>query len=192
MEHLPKKIHQNGISYTLVGDYYIPDLRLPEESRPIGRWGRMHKAFLQEHRTGQYNALLLSGKLWTYLAAQNLENRMTGCKGYGIRGSDARTEIERTKEADTPGEIPGRSGLQADRRTGNKFIMRGAWLRSKETEEIIITLIMKEKKILYAYGCPSHHNTVTRLKWLTALTVDPEAKRQMLGLARKVETEVDG
>ena len=47
MEHLPKKIHQNGISYTLVGDYYIPDLELSEESRPIGRWGRMHKAFLQ-------------------------------------------------------------------------------------------------------------------------------------------------
>ena len=77
MEHLPKKIHQNGISYTLVGDYYIPDLELPEESRPIGRWGRMHKAFLQEHRPGQYNALLLSGKLWTYLA--DLTNRpLTG------------------------------------------------------------------------------------------------------------------
>ena len=60
MEHLPKKIHQNGINYTLVGDYYIPDLSLPEESCPIGRWGRMHKAFLQEHRPGQYNALLLS------------------------------------------------------------------------------------------------------------------------------------
>lgn len=71
MEHLPKKIHQNGISYTLVGDYYIPDLKLPEESRPIGRWGRMHKAFLQEHRPGQYNVLLLSGKLWTYLADLN-------------------------------------------------------------------------------------------------------------------------
>ena len=54
-----------------------------------------------------------------------------------------------------------------------------------------MTLSMKEKKILYAYGCPSHHNTVTRLKWLTALTVDPEAKRRMLGLARKVESEVD-
>ena len=38
-----------------------------------------------------------------------------------------------------------------------------------------MTLSMKEKKILYAYGCPSHHKTVTRLKWLTALTVDPEA-----------------
>lgn len=47
-------------------------------------------------------------------------------------------------------------------------------------------LNMKEKKILYAYGCPSHHNTVTRLKWLTALTVDPEAKGQMLHLTRKL------
>ena len=71
MEHLPKEIHQNGISYTLVGDYYIPDLELPKESRPIGRWGRMHKAFLQEHRPDQYSALLLSGKLWTYLADLN-------------------------------------------------------------------------------------------------------------------------
>lgn len=53
-------------------------------------------------------------------------------------------------------------------------------------------LNMKEKKILYAYACPSHHNTVTRLKWLTALTVDPEAKSQMLHLARKIETETEG
>ena len=73
MEELKKRIHDdsNGLDYVLVGDYYMPDLRLPEESRPIGRWGRMHKAFLQEHRPGQYNELLLSGKLWTYLADLN-------------------------------------------------------------------------------------------------------------------------
>ena len=73
METLKKRIHDdsNGLDYVLVGDYYIPDLKLPEESRPIGRWGRMHKAHLQEHRPGQYNALLLSGKLWTYLADLN-------------------------------------------------------------------------------------------------------------------------
>ena len=41
------------------------------KAAPIGRWGRMHKVFLQEHRPGQYNALLLSGKLWTYLADLN-------------------------------------------------------------------------------------------------------------------------
>ena len=39
--------------------------KLPEESRTIGRWGRMHQVYLQEHRPGQYNELLLSGKLWT-------------------------------------------------------------------------------------------------------------------------------
>lgn len=39
MKQLPKKTCQNGIGYTLVGDYYIPDLQLPEESRPIGIWG---------------------------------------------------------------------------------------------------------------------------------------------------------
>lgn len=46
-------------------------------------------------------------------------------------------------------------------------------------------LNMKEKKILYAYGCPSHHNTVTRLKWLIALTVDPEAKSQIVKLRQR-------
>lgn len=43
-----------------------------------------------------------------------------------------------------------------------------------------MTLSMKEKKILYAFACPSHHNTVTRLKWLTALTVDPEDKEHLI------------
>ena len=71
MEHLPKKTCQNGISYTLVGDYYIPDLQLPEENRPIGIWGRMHKAYLEQYHPAQYNALILTGKLWTYLADLN-------------------------------------------------------------------------------------------------------------------------
>ncbi|BEI75653.1 hypothetical protein Rumi1_14510 [[Ruminococcus] torques] len=60
---------------------------------------------------------------------------MTGCKGYGLRGSDATTEIERTKEADTPGEIPGRSGLQADRRTETSLSCGAHGSRSKEMEE---------------------------------------------------------
>lgn len=52
-------------------------------------------------------------------------------------------------------------------------------------------LCIREKKILYDYGCPDHHNTVTRLKWLTALAVDPEAKHRLLKLARKMETEIE-
>lgn len=44
MEKLPKRITENGIDYVLAGDYYIPALRLTEESRPIGRWGRLRKS----------------------------------------------------------------------------------------------------------------------------------------------------
>ena len=51
-------------------------------------------------------------------------------------------------------------------------------------------LSIREKKVLYDFACPNHHNTVTRLKWLTALTVDPLAKHRMLELARKMETEM--
>ena len=68
MEKLPKYMHENGIDYVLVGDYYIPMLALPEENRPIGRWGRMRRDYLKENRPGYYSSLLLTGKLWTYLA----------------------------------------------------------------------------------------------------------------------------
>mgnify|MGYP001772341760 CR=1 FL=1 len=60
-----------NINYIRVGDYFIPDLTLPEEPRPMGKWGRMHRDYLREHKPIQYNCLLLSGKLWTYLADLN-------------------------------------------------------------------------------------------------------------------------
>ena len=59
------------IQYIRVGDYHIPDLTLPEETRPIGKWGRMHQEYLKECKPIQYNCLLLSGELWTYLADLN-------------------------------------------------------------------------------------------------------------------------
>ena len=59
------------IQYIRVGDYFIPDLELPEESRPIGKWGRMHRDYLREYKPIQYNCLLLSGELWSYLADLN-------------------------------------------------------------------------------------------------------------------------
>lgn len=71
MEKLPKYTHENGIDYVLVGDYYIPMLTIPEESHPIGRWGRMRQKYLKEYRSGYYCSLLLTGKLWTYLADLN-------------------------------------------------------------------------------------------------------------------------
>ena len=73
MKELPERIHDdtNGLDYILVGDYYIPALRLTEESRPIGHWGRRGKAYLEEARPALYCSLLLSGKLWTHLADVN-------------------------------------------------------------------------------------------------------------------------
>jgi len=53
-------------------------------------------------------------------------------------------------------------------------------------------LSIEEKKILYAFGCMSHENTVYRLKWITALTVDAKVKRKMLCLARKLDKESVG
>ena len=59
------------ITYIKTGDYYIPDWKLPEEQRPIGHWGRMHRDYLKEHRPVVFNQLVLSGNLWTYLADIN-------------------------------------------------------------------------------------------------------------------------
>ena len=71
MEKLKERITENGIDYILVGDYYIPDLKLPEENRPIGRYGRLHREYLKQERPARYSSLILTGKLWTYLANLN-------------------------------------------------------------------------------------------------------------------------
>ena len=60
-----------NINYICSGDYFIPDLKLPKETRPIGKWGRMHREYLKEHYPIQYTNLVLSCKLWTYLADLN-------------------------------------------------------------------------------------------------------------------------
>lgn len=66
---------KDGLEYSLEyirsGDYFIPNLTLPEETRPMGKWGRMHREYLKEHKPIQYNCLLLSGELWTYLVDLN-------------------------------------------------------------------------------------------------------------------------
>ena len=59
------------ITYIKTGDYYTPDWKLPEEHRPIGRWGRMHRDYLKECRPVIFNQLVLSGNLWIYLADIN-------------------------------------------------------------------------------------------------------------------------
>ncbi len=71
MEKLKERITENGIDYILVGDYYIPDLKLPEENRPIGRYGRLHRDYLKQEHPARFSFLILTGKLWTYLADLN-------------------------------------------------------------------------------------------------------------------------
>lgn len=58
-----------GGTYTQVGDYLLPDLKLPqEEQQPIGVWGQRHRRYLKEHRRATYATLFTSGKLNSYLA----------------------------------------------------------------------------------------------------------------------------
>ena len=71
MSELKPRITENRIDYILVGDYYIPDLKLPKEHRPIGKYGRMHREYLREVHPARLNTLTLTGKLWTYLADLN-------------------------------------------------------------------------------------------------------------------------
>ena len=59
------------IEYTKVGDYYLPNLYYPEETRPIGLWGMLRKEYLKEHKSGTYTYLLLTARLDSYLADLN-------------------------------------------------------------------------------------------------------------------------
>lgn len=59
------------IQYIRCGDYYIPDLKLPKETRPIGKWGRMYREYLKEYHPIRFNLLALSGNFYTYFADLN-------------------------------------------------------------------------------------------------------------------------
>ncbi len=69
---LPKHYtnEKTGISYTLLGDYYLPDLVLPkqEDNGPIGKWGSLHKSYLQHHKRVFYNTLVSNLTLHSHLA----------------------------------------------------------------------------------------------------------------------------
>ncbi len=74
MSKLEPKIHdeETGLDYVLAGDYYIPAIELPEDDdRPIGKWGRMHRVYLEETNLLLLNHLILTGKLHSYLTDLN-------------------------------------------------------------------------------------------------------------------------
>ena len=68
---------ENKLTYTKVGDYYIPNLTI-KPSPPIGKYGRMRRDYLRNHRPPLYNLLILRGKLGEHCAEVNeaIENRL--------------------------------------------------------------------------------------------------------------------
>ena len=68
---------KNGMSYTLHGDYYLPDLVLNEEEPTYGKYGMLRKQFLKEHKSARYQYLLLTGKLNEHLYLVDAEAKET-------------------------------------------------------------------------------------------------------------------
>ena len=66
---------KNGLSYTLHGDYYLPDLEINEKEPTYGKYGIMRKQFLKEHRSARYQYLVLTGKLTDHLNQVDKEVR---------------------------------------------------------------------------------------------------------------------
>ena len=66
---------KNGLSYTLHGDYYLPDLEINEEEPTYGKYGIMRKQFLKEHQSARYQYLVLTGKLTDHLNQVDKEVR---------------------------------------------------------------------------------------------------------------------
>ena len=76
-KNMKKQIYdeKNGLSYTLHGDYYLPDLEINEEEPTYGKYGIMRKQFLKEHRSARYQYLVLTGKLTEHLNQVDKEVR---------------------------------------------------------------------------------------------------------------------
>ena len=98
---LEPRIHdsRNGLDYVLTDHYYFPALRLPEDKRPIGHWGRLHKEYLKTYRPLLYNELLLSGRLQTILADLN-EQAAERCRLIVQQMAQAEGITEELKAAD--------------------------------------------------------------------------------------------
>ncbi len=117
----------SDIRYQRNGDYYIPDLRMPAENRPIGRWGRLHRDYLREHRPILHTELVLSCRLWTYLADLN---------------EHAQTRLERIVE-----QMKSAEGITEDLKAADPMTWVGAMNSiCNRAEEIIL------RELIYGEG----------------------------------------
>ena len=64
---MKEKIIENGIEYVKIGDYYIPNLKAPEGTYNIGRYGKLHSIFIKENRPAFYSMKMLNGTWLAYL-----------------------------------------------------------------------------------------------------------------------------
>ena len=177
MTELKPRIHDesNGLDYVLVGDYYVPDLKLPEEHRPIGMWGRLHRTYLEQYRPTRFSALCLSGELHTYLA--DLDEQAT---------ERCSLIIEQMKQAE---------GVTETMKADNQMLwvlpyeVSVAFHLSNFKEENTMKMNRNEMEALYAFGCPNLKATVERLRMVAALAPDPVAKKLFYMLSVKLSAE---
>ena len=66
---------ENGLTYVLCGDHYLPELTLADTEPTYGKYGMLRKSYLQEHRKAKYQILLLQGKLVEHLNQIDAEAR---------------------------------------------------------------------------------------------------------------------
>ena len=70
--------NSRNVTYSTVGDYQLPNLTLNQPRKPLGKYGRLRRTYLKEHRPVLYNTMLLNGSLYPHLmeVEQTAENRM--------------------------------------------------------------------------------------------------------------------
>ncbi len=98
---------KNGLWYELQGDYYLPCLKLPEETEVhIGIWGQRHRRYLKTHRKALYTSLLTSGKLNSYLA--NIDQQAEEMFSWLVKQIAEAEGVTEALKADDPMEWVGR------------------------------------------------------------------------------------
>lgn len=125
MKNLEPLIHdtENGLDYILVRDYYIPLIRVTEETRNIGFYGSLRRNYLKDYKQALYSQLMLTEKLWSYLADLN-----EICVERRDSMMDQIMEVEGVTE-----ELKGRDQMEWIRRVNN--------IRNREEEVILNELV---------------------------------------------------
>ena len=122
-----EKRSETVIHYIQVGDYHIPDISLPQPSKPMGKWGRLYRDFLKDHHPVRYNTLILSGQLWEILAQIN---------------EQAQNQLERIIT-----QMAAAESVTEDLKAANPMAWVGAMnnIRSRAEEAVLRDLIWEEE-----------------------------------------------